>query len=439
VLLFSILAAFLTGISFGVWPALRSTQPRTTAASSQGQRLHTLLIAGQVSLTLLLLAGAGASIRTFLRLYQSPLGFDPHHVLTVSLQFPDGTHTQLDERQNFYASVRQKIAALPGVEAAAIYPFGFPPQAHSARQLDIFDQPASTGRSVYTNPVSREFFEALRIPMLQGRTWSEQETRRASHVAIVNQSFARRYWPNRSAIGHKIRLPDFTAFTTWMLAHPGSNDWLEVVGVVGDTPNDGLSRPVGAAVYVPYSLVLGDSFNLAIRTQGDPLAITRDVRQAVHTASASQPVSEIRTAEEILSAEGWSTERFIAALFLLFAGLALALAAIGLYSVVSLAVTERYREFGIRMALGAQRAAILKLVLASGVRAVALGLAGGLVLCLFSNGALRHWTQSSMYDPGVILPVSFLLFFVMISASMRPAWRASTVDPIKVLRDEFPA
>jgi putative ABC transport system permease protein len=197
---------------------------------------------------------------------------------------------------------------------------------------------------------------------------------------------------------------------------------LEIIGVVGDTPNDGLSRPVGPAVYVPYSLVLGDSFNLAIRTQGNPLAIAQAVRQAVHTASASQPVNEICTADEILSAEGWATEKFVAKLFLLFAGLALALAAIGLYSVVSFAVAQRNRELGIRMALGARRAQILRLALSAGIRAVVVGLMGGLFLCLLSNGALKHWTQSSMYDPGVILPVSVLLFLVMIAASIWPAF-----------------
>lgn len=446
VLLFSILSAVSTGVLFGLWPALRSSrldiihaiQSHTKRASGsiKDRRTHGVLIAGQVSLTVLLLAGAGASSRTFLQLYQSPLGYDPHHLLIVSLQFPDGTHTQLDERQGFYAQVRQRVVEIPGVETAAIYPFGFPPRAQFVRQLEIFDQPNSKGRSVYTNPVSREFFEALKIPTLEGRIWSEQESSRAAHVVVVNQAFAQRYWPGGSPIGHRMRMPDFTAFTSWMLAHPGTNGWLEIIGVVGNTPNHGLSEPANPAVYVPYSLVLGDSFNLAIRTSGQPMSFMHAVREAVHSVSATQPVNEMRTAEDILAAEGWATEKFVATLFVLFALLALALAGIGLYSVVSFVAIMRYQEFGIRMALGAQKTEILKLVLSSGIRAVGTGFIGGLVLCLVTNEGLRHWTRSSMYDPVVILSVALFLFFMVTAASLWPAWRGTSLDPIRALRHE---
>jgi cell division protein FtsX len=191
VLCFSILLAVSAGIVSGLWPAFQFSRPdisrvmqehtKRAGGSIKGQRLHTALIATQVALTVLLLAGAGASIRTFLQLYQSHLGFDPRHLLTVSLQFPDGAHLQIDERQNFYTEVRQKVAQIPGVTAAAIYSFGFPPQAHFGRQLEIFEQPKTQGRAVYTNPVSREFFDALKIPILQGGIWSEQEDRHAAH------------------------------------------------------------------------------------------------------------------------------------------------------------------------------------------------------------------------------------------------------------------
>lgn len=446
VLLFSVLVAISTGILFGLWPAFRSSQPEIAqvmqantskaAGTVRSRRFQSALIAGQVSLTVLLLAGAGASIRTFLNLYETPLGYDPRHLLTVSLQFPDGTHTQLAERQNFYSQVRQRVAAIPGVEVVGIFPFGFPPQSHFGRQLEIFDRPAVKSLSVYTNPVSREFFDALRIPVLKGKIWSEQETRRAAHVAVVNQAFAHRYWPDGNAVGKKIRLPNFTAFTSWMLAHPDSNGWLEITGIVGNTPNDGLSQPAAPAVYVPYNLILGDSFSLIIRTEGNPLSITHAIREQVHSLDAGQPVNGVRTAEDILSAEGWATEKFVASLFLLFAGLALVLAAIGLYSVVSFAVAQRYHEFGIRMALGAQRTTIVMMVLSAGAGAIGYGLLGGLLLCFVTNGALKHWTHGSMYDPAVILSVSILLFLVTTAANLWPAWRASSIDPMKALRHE---
>jgi predicted permease len=445
VLCFSVLAAALASIAFGLWPSFQSSRPDISKAmrentkraggSLKGQRLHTILIAAQVALTVLLLAGAGASIRTFLQLYQSHLGFDPRHLLTATLQFPDGSYLQIDERQNFEELVRLKISQIPGVTACAISS-GTPPQAHFARQLEIFDQPTAHGRAVYTNPVSRELFETLKIPILRGQVWSEQDDRRGAHVVLVNEVFARRYWPNENVIGRKLRLPNFKAFTSWMLARPNSDDWLEVRGVVGNTPNDGLSRPVGPAVYLPYSLVQGDSLGLVIRTQGSPLALAEAVRRAVHTANAAQPVNEIHTAEQILANEGWATEQFIAQLFLLFAALALTLAAIGIYSVISFAVTQRYQELGIRMALGAQRINVVKLVLRSASRAVATGLAAGFTLCVLSNGALKHWTRGSMLDPRVILFVAVLLFLVMTVASAGPAWRAATVDPMSALRHD---
>lgn len=445
VLLFAISAAIVTAVLFGLWPALQSSRVelveiqassgRVLGASIGTRRFTGTLLIGQVALTVLLLAAAGASMGTFLRLYRTSLGYDPSHVLTVSLQFPDGTHTQLEERQNFYEQMRQKVAAIPGVRAAAIYPFGFPPRAQFLRQLEIFDQPSLSGQSVYANPVSREFFDTVGIPVREGRIWSEEQTRRASHVVMVNRTFARRYWPGQSALGRRVRMPDFTAFTAWMLAHPRSDDWLEVIGVVGDTPNRGLSEPPGPALYVPYSLVLGDSFNLAIRTRGNPLRYAHAARQAIHTVNASQPVNDVRTAEQMLAEEGWAAERFVTTMFVLFSTLGLALAAIGVYSVVALTTTMRRQEFGIRMAVGAQRLSIARLVLLSGARSVAAGLIVGIALCWAANAVLQRWIKSSLHDPIVLSTVAIVLTLVVFGASCLPAWRGASVDPVRALRE----
>jgi hypothetical protein len=362
------------------------------------------------------------------------LGYDPTHLLTVALQFPDGTHTELDERKRFYAEVRQRVAGIAGVRSAAIYPFGFPPEADFFRRLELFDQPAARALGVATNPVSREFFATLKIPVLQGSVWSEQDTGRSAHVAVVNEAFAHRYWPGGDAIGRRIRLPDFTAFTSWMLAYPGSNDWLQVLGVVGNTPNDGLAQPVAPAVYLPYSLVLGDSFNLAVRTEGNPMSFAKAIREAVRRADAGQPVNEIRTAEEVLADEGWAAERFAAGLFAMFSGLALVLAAIGLYSVISVVVAQRRPELAIRIALGSPRRAVLLGVIWGGTRAVLAGLAAGVTMCVLMNGVFAHWTQGNIDDPPVIVCVSCVFLFTSTVASFGPAWRACTVDPISALR-----
>ncbi len=443
VLLFAVAVSLSTGLICGIWPALRSSragiadamqaQSTRTSGARSSRRLEASLIAAQAALTVVLLAAAGASMRTFLHLYETPLGYDPKNLLTVALQFPDGTHLELEERQRFYADVRERIAHIPGVKSAAIYPFGFPPRAQFFRRLELFDRPAGV-LNVATNPVGREFFQTLRIPILQGTVWSEEEAERPAHVAVVNEAFVHRYWPVGDVVGRRLRLPDFTAFTSWMLAHPGSNDWLRVLGVVGNTPNDGLAKPALPAVYLPYSLVLGDSFNLAVRTAGSPLSLAHAIREAVHSADAGQPVNEIRTAEEILADEGWATERFVAELFAVFSGLALALAAIGLYSVISVVVAQQHLELGIRIALGSPRRSVLLRVLSVGTRAVVAGLAAGVASCLLLNGVFRNWTGGNIYDPVVILPVSGLLLFTSMVASFWPAWRATTIDPIAVLR-----
>lgn len=443
VLMFSVIVSFIAGLLCGLWPAFRSSRPdvgqviqthtQKTAGTTEGRHFRSFLIAGQVALTFTLLAGAGSSIRTLLRLYLTYLGYDPSHLLTVALQFPDGTHLQLQERQNFYLRTRQAVAEIPGVRSAAI-PSGFPPQAHFTRHLELFDQPNTRSLNVIVNPVSREFFRTLRIPLLHGSVWSQQETERASAVAVVNQAFADRYWPKRNPIGGRIRLPDFTAFTSWMLAQPNSNNWLLIGGVVGNTPNEGLSKPPAPAVYVPYSLVLGDSFNLVIRTDGNPLSMTKAIRECIRSLDATQPVNEIRTAEDILSDEGWATEKFVASLFLIFSGLALVLASVGLYSVVAFLVAQRYREFGVRMALGASRRRILRTVLFSGAQSVASGLLAGFLLCMIVNGLFSRWTQGSLYDPIILLSVSGVLVVVSMVASFLPAWRASSIGPMEALR-----
>jgi len=368
--------------------------------------------------------------------YQTKLGYDPHHVLTAGISLPDGNYTTYETRAAFYRRIQERIAALAGVQSAALALFPIPPVEDVRQSLEIMGRTPEKGQTVDVQETTGEYFSTLHIPILKGRTWSQTETNRAARVAVVNREMAAHFWPGRDPIGQKVRLPGFTAFTSWILAAKGSNDWLEVVGVAGGTPDRGLREPVAPAVYVPYTLLMGDSLNLVIRTETAPLAMVHAVREQVHSIDPGQPVTNVRTAEDILRSEGWAREQFVASLFLVFAALALTLAAIGLYSVVSYATALRSREFGIRMALGAQRGHVMELVLTSAARTVGGGVAVGLALSAASNSLLARWVAGSVYDPLMLAAVVLTLMAVGAVAAFLPARRAASCDPLRALRSE---
>jgi ABC-type antimicrobial peptide transport system permease subunit len=245
---------------------------------------------------------------------------------------------------------------------------------------------------------------------------------------------ARRFWPGVSPIGQRLRLPNFTAFTAWIVAAEGSNDWLEIVGVCGDTPLNGLRDPAPPAVYVPYTLVIGDAMHLVIRTNASPLSMVRVLRETVRSIDPGQPVTRVRTAEDLLREEGWIREQFVASVFLAVAGIAIALATTGLYSAMSYAVAVRSREFGIRMVIGAQKRHLAGLVLRSGGGSIALGLAAGIALSLLSDRLLGHWIAWRGIDPVSLSALAALLIAANGAACLVPALRAANSDPIQSLR-----
>jgi predicted permease len=446
VLAFSTAVAVITGVLFGISPALQFSVPglnelmrgagQRTTAGSGSRRRHDFLVASQVALTILLLAAAGSAMRSFLSVYNTRLGYDPHNVLTASISLPDGSYTTYETRAAFYGRIHKQVAALPGVKSAAVALFPIPPVEDVRQGLEIMGRTTEKGQTVDVQETTGEYFSALRIPLLKGRVWSQEETDHPAHIAVVNQEMARHYWPGLDAIGQRVRLPGFTAFTAWILASKGSNDWLEIVGVAGDTPNRGLREPVAPAMYVPYTLLMGDSMDLVIRTESAPLTMVRAVREQIHSIDPGQPVAKTRTGEDWLRAEGWAREQFVASLFLVFAMLALALAALGLYSVMSYATALRSREFGIRMALGAQRGHVMGLVLTSAAKTVGVGVVVGLALSVASNRLLAQWTAGSVFDPVMLVAVIVMLLGSSGLAAFLPARRAANCDPVRALRAE---
>jgi putative ABC transport system permease protein len=445
VLFFATSIAILTGVSFGLWPALHFSNPqlssvlqassRKLAGSVGSMRIHRVLIAGQVSLILVLMAGAGAAVRSLYQLIHTPLGYDPNAVGCITISLRDGAYTRWESRVTYYDQIRQKVDTTPGILSVAIAQTFLPPVSKYTTSAEI--RGSINGSKLLTlQEVSSEFFPTLRIPLLGGRLWSEYETLHGAHVAVINLALANHDWPNRDAIGKMIHLDALGSQTTWALAAPGNNGWVQVVGVVGDTPNNGLRDPVSPAIYVPYTLAISDGVDIVMRTRGDPLKYIRAVREEIHALDADQTISEVTTAEQQLDSEALSGERFIATVFLSFGVLGLALGAVGLYSVVSYVVSQRAHEFAIRMALGARRAHVIGMVVKSFALPLATGGGAGLAASLALNKLLAHWIDGNVRDPLMLSAVILILLSAVIVSSLIPARRASGIDPMQVLRTE---
>jgi ABC-type antimicrobial peptide transport system permease subunit len=283
--------------------------------------------------------------------------------------------------------------------------------------------------------ISGHYFATMKIPLLRGRVWSDFESGGTPHVAVVNERLARELWPDESAIGRRVRMPAYIQSTSYYrLAAPDSDGWFEIIGVVGDTPNVGLHEPPAPSIYVPYTLMLTDSVNVILRTSHDPLSMSRSIREAVQSVDPNQSVDVVRTAEEALADAGWARERFVTALLLGFALFALMLAVLGLYSVVSYAVSCRSKEFGIRMALGAGRGRIVNAAVQPAALAVLGGLFAGLTLSAGLDNVVARWSIGRLNDPVVLVVVSLVLFVVTIVSAAIPASRAASIQPSEALR-----
>jgi putative ABC transport system permease protein len=446
VLAFSAAVAVITGILFGISPAWQLSRPPISEliqanstrvfGGARSRTTHRLLIAGQVSLTLLLMAGAGAALKAFQTLLHAPMGFDPDHLVALDISIPKGTNTTWRGRLNTNESIRRTIEEVPGVTSAAVSTAWFPPFGGFNAKVEIRGKPTLTGAQAVVGLVSPQEFATLHIPLLAGRIFDDAETNRAAHLVLVNQTFVKQYLPEGNPIGQSVRSPMLRAdFPDFVLAQ-APDDWLEIIGVVGDARNDGLDHPVKPAVFLPYSFVLPPDVALLARSRGNPEAVVQSVKQRLRELDPELVVNQDHTLVWWLETRGWGQGRFIATLFSLFAILALALAGTGLYSVVSFSVTQRTQEVGIRMALGAPRTNILRLVISSTALMLAAGVAVGLTLSLALDHIVRAWAGGSPRDPLTLLLSALILSLVATIACVVPAWRAATVDPSVALRYE---
>src|SRR3954463_16342258 len=440
VLLFSAGLAMASALICGLSPALSFSRPRLTVtaratAGVESRRAHHLLLAAQVALTVLLLAGTGAAVRVLIGLYRTSLGYDPHNVIIASINLPENHYTRWADRFTLYERLRNRITDVPHVESIALATYATPPRSGERSVVEVPGRDTTGDEAPILQRISARYFATMKIPLMRGRVWSDSESAGAPHVAVVNQTMARELWPDESAIGRRVLIPGYIRSSTYFrLAAPGSNGWFEIIGVVGDTPNVGLHEPPAPSVYVPYTLMLSDALNVILRTSHDSLSMTRSIREAVRTVDPNQPVNLVRTAEDALADAGWARERFVTLLLLGFAAFALMLAVVGLYSVVSYSVSCRLKEFGIRMALGSSRGRIVKAAVQPAVLAIVAGLFAGLPLTMGLNDVVAQWSIGNLNDPVVLVAVSLVLFVATIMSAAIPANRAASIQPADALR-----
>lgn len=447
VLSFSMAATLVTVLVFGLLPAvqfsrrdLRNTMQMgiQRIAAGWGKHSRNLLIGGQIALSLMLLAGAATSIRAFFRLLHANLGYDPQNVLAMAIPIHQNSYNTWEQRAVFLDRVQQKIASTPDVMAAGISIAAVPPSSGWNAGFEILGENVLGDQQVRTNFVGHEYFLALNIPLLQGRLWERGETMRGAHLVVINQTMARQYWPRGDAIGKQIRFPKLISDPPNQICAPGSDQWLEVVGIVGDSLNDGLRNPVKPAAYLPYTFRMNMYGQMVVKTRVNPLAMLRIFRARVQEVDSEQQIMNgaISLEEGIEQEQDWQREHLVAFLFGAFAVITLSLAALGLYSVVSYIVAQRTSEFALRMALGAQRGDVLVSALLSTIYIVGAGVAVGAALYLLVNRIVARLAEAPSSDPLGLLVVAPLLVLVAALACYLPARRAMALDPASALRYE---
>jgi putative ABC transport system permease protein len=434
VLGFTLLVSVLSGALFGLLPALHVSRNdlqnslRGRAGGSEGARrtrLRGLLVISEVALAVTLVLGAGLLVRSFMNVVRVEPGFDPTNVLAMEMTPLQSKYGEPPQRIALYRETIDRFATLPGVEVAGAV-HRLPLTGNSAIPTFIEGRPAPPPDevpSVNYRAISPGYFDALGIPLIRGRLFTEEEGWETGRVVMINQAMARNYWPDEDPLGARI-------------GPSAQGPWLEVVGVVADVKESALETEAEAAMYLPYRQAPVPTMTLLIRTAADPLSYVAAVRAEVKEIDSGQAVASFMTLDDFLS-DVVGQRRFDTWLLGLFASLALILAAVGIYGVLSYSVSRRTRELGIRMAVGAPRAKLLCLVLGQGMILVMAGLGIGLVAgALFSRLLGSFLFGVTGTDPLTLSSASALLIVVSLLACYLPARRATRVDPVVALRLE---
>jgi putative ABC transport system permease protein len=438
-LAFTVGLSVVTGLVFGTLPALEASKGDLHAALKEGgggragvggrgrHRLRNALVVGEIALSLMLLVGSTLMIRTFLSISRVNPGFDPKSVLTMRLYLAGDRYGPDAARIGFFRDALQRVQELPGVAAAA-GSNGIPvSDNYSATPMVFEGQPVARGEEpvIGFRTVTDGYFRALQIPLLSGRTFLQRETLERSMVAVVNQTLAHRFWPGGEAIGRRLR------FTT-----DSSEAWRTVVGVVGNVQEGELDSKPEPQVYVPYADFPRFHMSLTVRTVGVPGAAAPAVRAAVRAVDPGIALFEVMPYPDLIVRSFWP-RRLVGLMLAVFAGIALLLAAVGVYGVMAYAVAQRTHEIGLRMALGAEVGHVLRLVVGQGLTLAGIGLLIGLVGAFgLTRGLATLLFGVSATDPLSYIAISLLLAVTTLAASYIPARRAARVEPLVALRSE---
>ncbi len=444
VMLFTLAISVFTGLLFGLAPALHfssldlhgSLKEGTRGATSEGSThaVRRALVVAELALALTLLTGAGLLVKSFGRLQNVDPGFDPDNLLTFNIALPTTRYRTDTAQIAFFDAALPRLAQVPGVKAigaTSVVPFGGA-WTTSSIEIEGYQTPrGEPGPWGDRREVSAGFFEAMRIPLRQGRTLTEDDRAGTRRVAVIDDEFVRRYWPHENPIGKR-----FTFGPPAGAADTSSREWIEIVGVVGHTKHEGLAAEPRIQYYLPYRQEGRPGLTVVARTTGDPERYVTALRGVVRSVDPDQPISMVRTMDELLE-QSVGQRKLSMLLLSLFSGIALLLASVGIYGVMSYSVAQRSREIGVRIALGAERRDVLRMVLRQGMRLALAGVGLGLIAAL----VLTRVIASQLYevrptDPTTFVLVASLLTAVALAANLIPALRATRVDPAVVLRDE---
>ncbi|HEV2710904.1 MAG TPA: ABC transporter permease [Edaphobacter sp.] len=438
VLAFALLVSLLSGVIFGIIPAVITSKTDLVATLKEGGRsetgdhnwLRSALVVGQVTLGIVLTVGAGLLVTSFVNLAHMDEGFNPDHLLTFTFELPDAAYK--DTRSQFYRQYFERLRAQPGVQSAA----GSHnlPMTYDLAMISFEnpERPAPEGQqpNIDLTFVSTDYFRTIQTPLLRGRDFTDDDDMKSQQVMIVNQAFAQQYFPGEDVLGKRLK-PGAANGT------PGGPPWREIVGVVGNIRHWATQREMAPAMYLPASqLPNWCCLNSVVRTSVDPMSLESAVKRLVSSMNGDIPVTNVRTMTELLSLQ-LAQPRFVMILLGAFAGLALILTVVGLYGVMAYSVSRRTREIGIRLALGAQRNAVLTMVLRDAAILLLAGIGMGSMVSLLSTPMLKSMLYGAApRDPLVLAVVCISVALAGLLAAYIPAFRAASIDPAQALRSE---